>query len=599
MKKLIILLSTVIFLFGCKKSFLDRTPLDQQTEVTAFKTYDNFKTYTWGLYDIFVGYGNNGGADSDPTIMQGDRYSDNMAYAIAGSENPWAYQKQIVPTSGGGWDFSYIRRTNLMLDNIDQSTMTQGDKDHWRSVGLLFRAVRYLQLISRFGDVPWLEHVVKDNDKDILFGARTPRDQVAANMLKDLLWAEEHIKATGDGPNTINVNVVRAIISRFGLFEGTWRKYHGLNDPQTYLQASVAASTKLLTAFPAINGNYDMLYNSEDLSGMPGVILFKAYAIAQWTHGLTRYERTSSCYHEMAKDAVESYLCSDGKPVATSALYSGDDNMYTEFRNRDRRLYFTVIPPYKVTTTPAGGNATVWGFTANPADREYIDLMKTIVGPSSKTLPVSNWSGFYVRAIPHFRNFPDGQGYIASELGYEIYKFYNTTTPTDASNNTTDCPVLHIEEAMLNHAEASFELGQFTQTVADQTINKLRTRVGVAAMNVGDINGTFDPNRDATVDPVLWEIRRERRVELMGEGFRFDDLRRWKKATYLNKQQLGVKIKKADYNNAVKVKGGGAEGYVEFFDVPQGWLDYYYLYPLPLDNLALNPQLKQNPEWKK
>jgi hypothetical protein len=224
MKKLIILLSAVILLFGCKKSFLDRVPLDQQTEVTAFKTYDNFKTYGWGLYEIFVGYGNNSEAGSDPAIMQGDRFSDNMAYAIAGNENPWAYQRQIVPTSGGGWDFSFIRRVNLMLDNIDQSSMSQAEKDHWRSVGLLFRGVRYMQLLSRFGDVPWLEHVVKDNDVNILFGERTPRDQVSANILRDLLWAETHIKAGGDGPNTINEHVIRAIISRFGLFEGTWRK---------------------------------------------------------------------------------------------------------------------------------------------------------------------------------------------------------------------------------------------------------------------------------------------------------------------------------------------------------------------------------------
>jgi hypothetical protein len=398
MKKLIILLSAVILLFGCKKSFLDRVPLDQQTEVTAFKTYDNFKTYGWGLYEIFVGYGNNSEAGSDPAIMQGDRFSDNMAYAIAGNENPWAYQRQIVPTSGGGWDFSFIRRVNLMLDNIDQSSMSQAEKDHWRSVGLLFRGVRYMQLLSRFGDVPWLEHVVKDNDVNILFGERTPRDQVSANILRDLLWAETHIKAGGDGPNTINEHVIRAIISRFGLFEGTWRKYHGLTDPQTYLEASVTASTKLLAAFPAINSSYDMLYNSEDLTGMPGIILFKAYSTAQWVHALTRYERTSSCYHEMAKDAVESYLCTDGKPIASSTLYQGDDNMYKEFRNRDRRLYFTVIPPYKVNTTPAGGNATVWNFTANAADREYIDLMKSIVGPSTKTLPVAQWSGYYVRS---------------------------------------------------------------------------------------------------------------------------------------------------------------------------------------------------------
>lgn len=73
----------------------------------------------------------------------------------------------------------------------------------------------------------------------------------------------------------------------------------------------------------------------------------------------------------------------------------------------------------------------------------------------------------------------------------------------------------------------------FNQTVADLTINKLRDRVGVAHMKVAEINAGFDPKRDQTVDPVLWEIRRERMVELMGEGFGFYDVRRWKKAPWI------------------------------------------------------------------
>lgn len=116
-------------------------------------------------------------------------------------------------------------------------------------------------------------------------------------------------------------------------------------------------------------------------------------------------------------------------------------------------------------------------------------------------------------------------------------------------------------------------------------------------MVVANITASFDANRDPSVDPVLWEIRRERRVELMGDGFRFNDLKRWMKGTYLNKQQLGVWVNNSDYNNKLSISGGGPSGYVQFFGVPTGWLDKYYLEPVPTQELALNPKLKQSPGW--
>jgi hypothetical protein len=164
--------------------------------------------------------------------------------------------------------------------------------------------------------------------------------------------------------------------------------------------------------------------------------------------------------------------------------------------------------------------------------------------------------------------------------------------------NTTDAPVFRIEEALLNYAEASYELGKFDQALADQTINKLRRRVNMPGMTIADIDGSFDTNRDPDVEPVLWEIRRERRVELMGEGFRFNDLRRWKKGNYLDKQQTGVWADNTQYGNKLTISGGGAEGYVEYNTTPLGWLEYYYLYPLPKDQLVLNKNLAQNPDWK-
>ena len=83
--------------------------------------------------------------------------------------------------------------------------------------------------MSLFGDIPWIEHVLTESSEE-LYASRDPRDLVAKNILSNLKYAEEHIKESGDGDNTINTSVVQALISLFRLFEETYRKYHKIND---------------------------------------------------------------------------------------------------------------------------------------------------------------------------------------------------------------------------------------------------------------------------------------------------------------------------------------------------------------------------------
>lgn len=598
-KKYIQLLPIAILLSsnGCSADFLNKYPLDDQTEATAFKTNENFKTYAWGLYEYFDGFPIDGGYT--PANLASEFNSDNLIEARAGYESDYAYQKKILPATSSSWNFSYIRRVNVMLQNIDGSTMSQTDKDHWKSVGYFFRALRYFDLIAAYGDIPWIDKVL--SDKDILHGPRTSRDEVAKHILNELRWAEEHIKKDGTGKNTINTHVVRALISRFGLFEGTWRRYHGLNDSEIYLQASIDASTQLVKSFPKIISNYDELYNSVDLVGKNGIILAKQYEKDLVTHSIPRVVRSSAWYADLTKDAVDSYLCTDGRPVSTSTVYNGDKNVYAQFRNRDRRLYYTVTPPYKVKITGAAGTSLTWDYDTDVKHREYIDIMEEITPGTGKRLPISNYSGYTVNMMPHFRNYPNGQGFCVTQLGFYFWKYYNCI----AENNSPlrsfniDFPLFTIEEIMLNYAEAAFELNSFDQTVADITINVLRQRAHIAGMKVNDIDASFDLDRDQTVHPVLWEIRRERRVELMGDGFRFRDLKRWKKGHYVNKQPLGLWVKNSDFNNKVTILNGASEGYAILFAKPTGWLEKYYLEPIPTQERALNPNLTQNPEWEK
>ena len=365
------------------------------------------------------------------------------------------------------------------------------------------------------------------------------------------------------------------------------------------LEECTRASKEVMNKYTTLHPNYEELFNSESLDGINGIILYKEYATSQLCHGLTRMVRTGESQIEATKDAVDSYLCSDGHPIKNSTTYGGDKDVYAQFRNRDYRLYHTVCPPYMVSL--ASASTTQWKFTDNPSEREYIDLMATISKETYHRLPTSNFKGFITKGQPHFKNVNWGQGWNASQMGFWVWKYYNTHTDASTANGvcTTDAPLFRLGEILLNYAEAMYELGQFDQSIADETINKLRKRAHVADMVLTDITTDFDPERDQDVNPLLWEIRRERRVELMGEGTRLDDLRRWKKGHYVNKQPTGVYLKDASEFN-VKVMNGPSnnEGYVYYFEKPLGWLEHYYLNPIPLNQLALNPALEQNPGWE-
>lgn len=581
--------------------FLDIDPKDSQTESTAFQTYNNFKTYAWGLYDVFTGYGNNGNSSVSNNFFAGDWNADNMINN-AGGGGIYAYRTAKAETTDSEWDYRYIRSVNLMLDNIDRSSMSEPDREHWRSVGYFFRSYKYFRMLSLFGGIPWVDHVLTDDSHE-LYGPRDSRDAVAANILSDLLYAEQHIREGGDGENTVNVHVVRALLSRFGLFEGTWRKYHGLPDAEKYLEACVEASEALMADFPTLHPRYEELFNSEDLAGVAGIILYKKYeASASLGHAMTRAVRTGENTIEVTKDAVDSYLCSNGLPVANAASgYGGDHDLYAQFTDRDPRLYYTVCPPYRVVN--ASGNVS-WTHTGNADDRKFIDLMAEIAGPTGHRLPHSNFNTLYCPGQPNYQ-WNQTTNWGRTRMGFWVWKYYNTHTNVSSNGGTctTDAPLFRMGEVLLNYAEAKCELGEFTQEVADRTVNQLRRRAGsqsssagVADMTVAGIDASFDPMRDPDVDALLWEIRRERRVELMGEGFRLDDLRRWKKGSYVDRQPLGAWIPESERGGKAS-SHVTAEGYVFYFGVPQGWQEKHYLRPLPLDELALNKALEQNPGW--
>ncbi|MFV0346362.1 MAG: RagB/SusD family nutrient uptake outer membrane protein [Bacteroidales bacterium] len=588
MRKIFIYILMATALVGCNDA-LNLLPEDELVVETTFTNYSNFKTYAWGFYSAFEGYA------LAPVNREWD--ADLMLRSNDNQWSSWIWRLVTVPTTSSDYSDPYtrIRRVNLMLDNIDGSALTEDEKKHWRSVGYFFRAYNYFDLVKKYGDVIWLEHSITESSEE-LKAARTPRNEVTQSMLENLTYAVENIKTDGEGDNTVGVDAVRALLARFGLFEGTWRKYHSLGDESKYLEAAKNAAKNLIDKYPNLHDNYDEVFNSESLKGVEGIILYKEYVTGQQTQYLTSRHRNSAGNWDLTKKAADMYLLIDGQTRWTSTLFDGDHDPYDEFRNRDRRLYFTVVPPFKVNTVPVGQNSSEWEHTGNAKHREYIDIMETLSDDNHKTLPSRNWSGLVVRETPHFRNYNNGQGFNAGHSGYKLFKYFNKYMSVQ-NQDITDAPVFRMGEVMLNYAEAVYELGEFNQTVADVTINKLRARGGVAPLTVGAEPN--DPTRDQAIAPTLWEIRRERAIELMGEGYRFDDLRRWKKMDYTEEEKLGRWVNNADYGNRLKIQDGAEEGYVVVHGKPTGgsFPDYYYLYPIPSNEIVLNPNIKQNTDW--
>ena len=256
-----------------------------------------------------------------------------------------------------------------------------------------------------------------------------------------------------------------------------------------------------------------------------------------------------------------------------------------------------------------------------PKDRYFIDYMNKI-NDANHQFPLHTWQPQFLSRVPMIQTSNYSWGPMRNYGGYYFYMCYSTFDEAGIQAGgafaVTDFPLFHIEEIMLNYAEVKYELGEFNQEVADKTINRLRARANVAAMQVADITTSFDPNRDPQVDPIAWEIRRERQVELMGEGFGFYDIRRWKRADYyMNQRPLGVRVTSTEVNDyfgkgsifvtendvnpqaSVSTEDVGRVVCVgDFMRQGKGWQDYYYLNPVPSNQITLNENLVQNPGWK-
>jgi starch-binding outer membrane protein, SusD/RagB family len=550
MKKIIlyshILLLSFFILTGCKKQ-LDLIPKDQVSDVSFWKNSGQFKLAANDFYFNLQGAPNYIDINSDIAFGSGSNSVSNGSYLAQANSDVWNNA------------YTGIRGTNYLLIKAEESRLGT-EIDRWVGEALFFRAYNYWNLVKTFGGVPLITSVLNVTSSE-LYSPKSSQQEVIDFILADLDNAitklPKQSELDGSEMGRVTQGAALALKARTALYQATWMKYHGGDNSASYFTAAIDASGQVVAS-----GEYG-LYNDKGADSykylfiLPGddsreVILARRYYINRATHNWTRELWFNSMIP--TKNLANLYLATDGLPINQSPLFQGYDKFQSEFENRDPRMAMTFIVPGSQIYSDGG----VWAV-----------------------------------------KYPGFTGTNATKTGYMLRKFLDETLEATQFQGEYDFKEFRYAEVLLILAESLYEKsGQISDADLDRTINLIRTRVSMPALTNSHVvaNGL----------DMLTELRRERTVELAFEGFRRDDLRRWKLAETLMPQSIrGVKFAGTEYEQKYPELSIGTDIMVDSdgFIVAEPassrfFLPKHYLDPIPLQQIQLSKgTLIQNPGW--
>ena len=540
--------ATSLLTFTACNDFLDLEPPSNVTPESYFQNDEQLGAYAIGRYnDVFTtpsGWGQG-------SIINGDAGTDNMA---ATDPNTSRFTKDLwmVPHSGD-LGMGLIRTCNYFFQQVlpryeSGFYASYPNAGHYIGEMYFLRAWVYFSRLKTYGDYPIVSEVVTDNKEDLMaHGTRMPRNEVADFILSDLDKAIELLNDKGfQANNRINKQVAQLVKSRVALYEASYERYHRgsgrvpgdadwpgfrvhpdysfdvdahVNDLLT--QAMDAAkqvadniqlteNTMVLDQDPASPGTgwnpYFEMYASMDLSGVDEVLMWRDYGtIGSVTaqHGVPAYIASSGGIG-LLKGYVESFLMANGLPIyAAGSGYHGDESIDNVKADRDGRLQLFVF-----------GESNYLPFTTN--NRETIYNFSPVLAPA-RTDQMGDVTGYRIRKGESFdweqNSFGDGY----SETAQIVFRG---------------------TEALLNYMEAQYMRDGNLDASSQGYWRAIRTRAGVDTDYQKTINATNMSEEakgdwgaysggNLLSDATLYNIRRERRCEFVGEGMRWDDLVRW------------------------------------------------------------------------
>lgn len=482
---------SAVCLTSCNDDFMQRDPHTEITQKNFFNTEQDLRLYCYGLVNTpAYSYIGDAGTDDQAT-------TDNVTIKnIMTSANPTS------TTIDAGWDWKRLYDINYFLDNCKKADVSDEVMAHWVGVARYYRAEFYMTMVKKYSDVPWCDHTLATND-DALYGKRDSRETVMQHVMDDYQYAADNVKA--DQPKgAIDRWIVLASMARTALYEGTYRKYHSELNLQASADALIkkaadAASEIMQSGRYSIyntghpESDYASLFNATDLTSNPEMIQAHYYERNVAENGIWGAYMFGNYIPCPTKALVQAYLMKDGTYYSAQPGYQ-TKQFVDEFKNRDPRMSQTLAyPGWELKGT--------MGYA--PGQGVYVQNLN------------KNFSGYH--QLKGFPNSKDKDYYLG-----------------------IDYPTIRYAEVLLTYAEARAELEQLTQVDLDKTVNLLRDRAGMPHLTM---NVTADPVEAAKfpgVSAVLLEIRRERRVELAFEGFRFDDLMRWHAGKLLEQVPEGL-----------------------------------------------------------
>ena len=626
---------------SCVSDFLDLDPMDSQTEAIYFKTLADFQYAANDLHtNVWAWNGN-------------DTYRINFDYGtdLVLADADYISGTNSAPTSDTYWNKTYqwLRKVNILISK-GEGYANQAEIAGPIGQAYFFRAWHHFFLLKRYGGVPIANQVTSTSSDDpVVWGTRASRYEVVQQILDDLDVAIAKLAqttvASTNNDGHVTLEAAKAFKARVCLFEGTWDKYVGAKTDGDGSQSG--AGTNKPTGYPSVeefltmaknlskeiidSNTFELWKGVEDVSSISSVKNPEMYAHCSYYYlfnlegtdsnpaGLDKSSNKEAIFRSvydkvnrrsntnlthtapagMTRKLMDMYLCSDGLPVHISPEFKGYTEMNAELENRDYRLTACVVPAM----------AYKWGWGKyNTGARYDVDIY---------TLAAAQYQN-----VPNLRNAESGTG------GRKFCSELNSLG--DAGHEAMDYMHIRYAEILLIYAEATCELGggNISDADLDYSINKVRARGGVAPLNAALIAKAKSLGGDLNF---LGEIRRERALELYGEGHRLYDLCRWgiAEAELASKNRCGAYLEYEGTDSYLQTlinpidgkpvyEASGYAGKVNEEEIRYSYAGLTptkpgaiiveqaanrkfalknYLQPLPTDQIKLNPNLKQNPEW--
>ena len=597
-KRIIMLLGAMMTIASDSSCDLTETMQVDADKAMIFGSDAGLEAYSYSLYTML------------PSLKGFCKQESGKAdYVSCAAMNSFFINGAYTAETSTSWSWSNLHTINYYIDglNSDLCTVDEATRNHYLGIGRWFRAYFYFDKLKTYGEVPWFDHEIQNYERDYMYKDRDSRDVIIENIIDDLDFAFKYIKTTSSvGNSLISKYAAAAFKSRVCLFEASFRKYHGITGKKysvadLYKQAADAANLVIssgvykLNTTPGSKGAYRELFYNEEPNTDETILAMCAnegagiFSEANWFFNSGSYGNRLSA----SRAFVFTFLMKDGKPFTSKSDYTLVQ-FSDEFTNRDERL------------------------------------AQIFRGPSYQMDGKS--------VVPDIAT-------MVAKTGYHVIKFsLDLKSKDNGANNPSSAPLIRYAEVLLNYAEAKAELGTITDKDWVMTVAALRSRAGV---NGGtSLPTVVDPYMQQTFYPdvtnaTIMEIRRERAIELFLEGYRMDDLRRWKAGRlFEDLPWTGIHI--PALNTPIDINNDGNDDYyfstskvdnssahkniwITVNDQPEGlwavqnskggydlehstvdgrkWYedDRQYLYPIPAkvirDYAAEGYKMTQNPKW--